>query len=405
MGEDSGATTIDVLANDTDPDDGAKVASTTNGSHGSVAITNSGDTVTYTPQENYCNSPGGSPDTFTYSLHEGLTATVSVTVTCVDDSPVAVNDAKTVAEDSGATTIDVLANDTDVNAGPKAIGSKTNGAHGSVAITHAGADLTYTPDAHYCNQPDGSPDSFTYTLNGGSTATVSVTVTCGDSDGDGVLNRADNCPTAANPEQRNSDQGTGQADGQGDACDADDDGDGHADSDDNCPSVFNPGLGDGDRDGVGTACDQSELLPGACTNVKTGTADGETIGGTIGGDKLLGLGGLDRLLANAGDDCAYGGDGDDRLYGGEGDDKLKGHAGDDRLFGDAGDDYLSGGAGSDGIKGGPGTNRYFGHSGDDRIYAANGVAEQVNCGTGRDKAQVDSDDTVVGCERVTTPSG
>jgi hypothetical protein len=37
----------------------------------------------------------------------------------------------------------------------------------------------YTPDPGYCN-PNGSEplDTFTYTLNGGSTATVSVQVRC-----------------------------------------------------------------------------------------------------------------------------------------------------------------------------------------------------------------------------------
>ena len=36
-----------------------------------------------------------------------------MTVTCVDDNPVAVNDPATVMEDSSATAVDVLANDTD----------------------------------------------------------------------------------------------------------------------------------------------------------------------------------------------------------------------------------------------------------------------------------------------------
>ncbi len=46
-------------------------------------------------------------------------------------------------------------------------------------ITGGGTGVTYTPNANYCNKPPGtSPDTFTYTLNGGSTATVSVTVTC-----------------------------------------------------------------------------------------------------------------------------------------------------------------------------------------------------------------------------------
>ena len=52
----------------------------------------------------------------------------------------------------------------------------TQPANGTVAITGGGANLTYRPDAGYCNsQAGGTADSFTYTLNGGSQATVTVT--------------------------------------------------------------------------------------------------------------------------------------------------------------------------------------------------------------------------------------
>jgi hypothetical protein len=85
---------------------------------------------------------------------------VAVTVTCVDDDPVAVDDTKTVVEDDLATTIDVLANDTDVDGGTKTIESVTQPANGTVAITNNGSDLTYTPDADYCNE-NGQPDTFT----------------------------------------------------------------------------------------------------------------------------------------------------------------------------------------------------------------------------------------------------
>ena len=75
------------------------------------------------------------------------------------------------------TPIDVLANDTNADGGPKQIDSVTQPAHGTVAITGGGTGLTYQPNANYCN--DGNPtDDFTYTLNGGSTATVAVSVTC-----------------------------------------------------------------------------------------------------------------------------------------------------------------------------------------------------------------------------------
>ena len=51
--------------------------------------------------------------------------THGVTVAAVDDPPVAVNDAATVAEDAAATAVGVLANDSDVDGGPKSIASVT----------------------------------------------------------------------------------------------------------------------------------------------------------------------------------------------------------------------------------------------------------------------------------------
>ena len=80
-------------------------------------------------------------------------------------------------EDSGANPIDVLANDTDPDAGDTlTITAVTQGANGAVAITGGGTGLTYTPNAGYVGT-----DTFTYTIadgNGGTdTATVTVTVT------------------------------------------------------------------------------------------------------------------------------------------------------------------------------------------------------------------------------------
>lgn len=89
-----------------------------------------------------------------------------------DSPPVAVNDAATVAEDSGATAINVLANDTDSDGGPKLVGSVTQPQNGAVVITGNGTGVTYNPAANF----NGS-DTFTYTLNGGSVGTVTITVT------------------------------------------------------------------------------------------------------------------------------------------------------------------------------------------------------------------------------------
>jgi hypothetical protein len=94
-----------------------------------------------------------------------------------DNPPSAVDDAKVLDENSDATFIDVLSNDTDVDGGPKTVESVTEPTHGKVSITAGGAGLTYKPLADYCNDGEAS-DTLTYTLNGGSVATVTARVVC-----------------------------------------------------------------------------------------------------------------------------------------------------------------------------------------------------------------------------------
>jgi hypothetical protein len=186
--EDAPATAVPVLENDIDGDgDSITIASATDPAHGSVALTGgvpgAHTGLTYRPDTNYCNN--GSiewADTFDYQVSGGSIATVTMFVGCVDDPPVALDDATSVAEDSPAVAVTVLANDTDVDGEPITIESVSDPAHGSVVLTGPGSarsGLSYAPDTNYCN--DGrSPDSFTYTLRGGSTATVYVTVSCAD---------------------------------------------------------------------------------------------------------------------------------------------------------------------------------------------------------------------------------
>src|SRR4029079_527938 len=128
-----------------------------------------GTGLAYQPNANYCNQPPGTTlDTFTYTLTPGgSTATVAITVTCVDDPGTAVNDGATVAEDDPATAIAVLANDTDPDGG-SLVTSATQPANGAVVITGGGTGLTYQPNAGYCNTPPGTTlDTFTYTLTPG----------------------------------------------------------------------------------------------------------------------------------------------------------------------------------------------------------------------------------------------
>ena len=136
--------------------------------------------VTY---RNDSEAPSTAARTVTFTVTDEASRsgsdTKGITVTAVDDPPTAVDDSATVLEDAAATAITVLTNDTDVDAGPRSVASVTQPTNGTVAITGGGTGLTYQPNANYCNNPPGTTlSTFTYTLNGGSTATVSVTVTC-----------------------------------------------------------------------------------------------------------------------------------------------------------------------------------------------------------------------------------
>lgn len=102
-----------------------------------------------------------------------------------------------------------------------------------------------------------------------------------DTDQDGVADDRDNCPLAANADQRNTD-----GDAQGNVCDPDDDNDGFADESDLFPldetewldsdgdGVGNNGDTDDDNDGVADAGDNCVFVP----NPDQADADGDGVG-------------------------------------------------------------------------------------------------------------------------------
>jgi alpha-tubulin suppressor-like RCC1 family protein len=171
---------VPVLTNDTDPDTGdadpatsdtRSVLSVTQPTHGQVAL--DAGVVTYTPAADHTGA-----DSFTYVVQDGdgLTdrGSVAVTVTPRNDPPVAVDDAASTSEDS-AVLVDVLANDSDPDAGDAlTIGSLTQPTHG-LAVVDAGK-VRYTPADDF-----SGTDSFSYTADDGhgGTGTATVTVSVG----------------------------------------------------------------------------------------------------------------------------------------------------------------------------------------------------------------------------------
>lgn len=172
VAEDSGANAIDVLANDTDANgDTLTITAVTQGANGSVAITGGGTGVSYTPNANFFGA-----DSFTYTIDDGDTgtdtATVNVTVTSVNDVPVANPDNYSMDQD---TTLNVpapgvLANDTDVE-GPKNAVLVSDVSNGTLVL-NADGSFDYTPDPSFAGI-----DSFTYKVNDGTDDSNTVTVT------------------------------------------------------------------------------------------------------------------------------------------------------------------------------------------------------------------------------------
>lgn len=166
--------TINVLANDRDPDGQAlSVTAVSAPAHGTVTL-NSDGSVRYTPALGY---QGG--DTFTYTLRDasGATATgvVTVTVTSANRAPNAVDDGYMLMF-GGTLTMDLLANDSDPDGDAIRIISRTQPANGFV-IEGSDGVLYYQSRLGF-----SGTDHFTYTIADadGLTDTATVTIMMGD---------------------------------------------------------------------------------------------------------------------------------------------------------------------------------------------------------------------------------
>ena len=158
-----------VLANDSDADGDSLTASLVDGpSHGTLSVEADGS-FTYEPDAGYHGA-----DAFTYVARDAeqasAAATVAITVTSVNDSPVARDDAATVEED-GSVVVDVLANDSDADGDELTVSELGAPAHGSAEVTSTGVRYMPATDFH-------GTDRFTYTVTDGNgkSATAEVVI-------------------------------------------------------------------------------------------------------------------------------------------------------------------------------------------------------------------------------------
>ncbi|MDF4890451.1 tandem-95 repeat protein [Vibrio parahaemolyticus] len=167
--EEDTAVTIDVLVNDSDVEGDALSIQSASvpKEQGTVEVVDG--KLVFTPAENFNGEA-----TISYIVTDGdLTdeAKVSVTVTPVNDSPVAVDDTTSIQEDT-AVTIDVLTNDTDVDGDKLSIESASvPKEHGTVEVVDG--KLVFTPAENFNGDAE-----ITYTVTDGElTDEAKVTVT------------------------------------------------------------------------------------------------------------------------------------------------------------------------------------------------------------------------------------
>ena len=164
-----------VLTNDTDPESDPITAVLVSGpAHGTLTL-NSDGSFTYTPSSNY-----NGPDSFTYKANDGTnsgnTATASITVNAVNDTPVANDDAYSTDEDVvlNQSAPGVLSNDTDIDGNSLTAILVSDVSNGTLTLNSDGS-FSYTPDVDF-----NGADSFTYKANDGTadsnTVTVDITV-------------------------------------------------------------------------------------------------------------------------------------------------------------------------------------------------------------------------------------
>ncbi|MFC7737529.1 tandem-95 repeat protein [Roseomonas sp. GCM10028921] len=328
-----------VLANDTDMQGDVLNAVLVSGpSHGTLTFDAKGN-FTYTPDANYNGT-----DSFSYKANDGkvdsAVATVSLTVTPVNDAPVvAAHNLAMGACDIAAKVGTAALNATDVDSAALTYTVSTLGA-GTLLLNGRVAGL----GAHF-TQADISAGRVQY-LEGavGPNGQDSVGLMLADGDGATLQTSLD--------------------------------------------------VTYGSFDTVQTAAQWGGYWGGNGNDYQRGTDGADNMSGGNGCDLQIGGVGNDQLNGGEGNNRAFGQDGNDVLTGGSGNDLLDGGANDDQLHANGGANWLFGGAGNDVMTAGEGSDRAWGGDGNDTINL-NGGNNRVDAGSGNDVVTTGGGDDVI----------
>ena len=287
-----------------------------------------------TDASNVLNEGEVATDFITISTLEGITATVEIEVTGVnDDASISGDITGETDEDATSPILGTLsANDADGQQNGFLTIDSAAGSYGAFSIDAAG-DWTYVVDnaaVQFLGDNESVSESFTVeSIDGTDTEVVTVTITGSDEvveENDNILN--DN-------------------------------------------GVLTITGGDGD-DQVDVSIDDNGMISvtGSLGTEVFDPADVDSVFIDMGaGDDTVSLGNdvVINAIINGGDgnDCIHGGGGDDTIRGGDGNDWISGRDGNDILVGGEGKDKLRGNAGRDILLGGDQSDRLVGGQGDD----------------------------------------
>jgi len=173
LDEDSSASLLDVLANDTDADGDTITISNIENTAGEATIV--AGKIQFTPPANFSGEI-----VLTYTITDGYstgnegindrTASVTITITPVNDAPTANADSVTMNEDAPALLVNVLANDSDIDGDTLVITAATADIGSASVVDNK---IQYTPTAN-----TNGTAIINYTINDGNggTATTNLTI-------------------------------------------------------------------------------------------------------------------------------------------------------------------------------------------------------------------------------------